>query len=253
VCATRWEFRNRALIFGLIFGLSFGCYSVDRQNSTAAFANWLEATFGFDANLIARLLFALATVLLVIAALVRTWASSYLHSSVVYAAAVKTESLVADGPYRRVRNPLYFANVFLAFGLGALMSRIGLCVAVVAMTVFCYRLIFREEAELQTGQGEPYQRYKKAVPRLWPALNPRVPSAGGQAQWAEAFKSEFWCWGFAIAVAAFAITLKSIAFFVILAISLAVFWFSSTLWQKKTAPGHTGKTPPSRHSLDNRQ
>ncbi|HEX2715284.1 MAG TPA: isoprenylcysteine carboxylmethyltransferase family protein, partial [Candidatus Acidoferrales bacterium] len=78
-----------------------------------------------DPDPLARLLFAFAAFLLVVAALIRTWASSYLHAGVVYAAEVKTESLVADGPYRRVRNPLYFANVLMAIGMGALMSRAG--------------------------------------------------------------------------------------------------------------------------------
>ena len=74
--------------------------------------------------------------MLVLAALIRTWASAYLHAGVVYAPEVKTESLVADGPYRRVRNPFYFANVLIAIGMGAMMSRIGFFVAVVAMLVF---------------------------------------------------------------------------------------------------------------------
>src|ERR1700734_93836 len=131
--ATNWEFKNRALVFGLVFGLAFSAYAIDPQNSTAALANWLEATLRGDANLVARLLFALATVLLVVAALIRTWASSYLNANVVYAAELKTASLVADGPYRHMRNPLYFANLLLAIGLGAIMSRIGFFVAVVAM------------------------------------------------------------------------------------------------------------------------
>jgi protein-S-isoprenylcysteine O-methyltransferase Ste14 len=106
-------------------------------------------------------------VLLTVAALLRTWASSYLSAGVVYAAEVKTESLVADGPYRQVRNPLYLANVLMVIGMGAMMSRTGFIVAVAAMLVFCYRLILREESELQTSQGEPYEGYSKAVPRLW--------------------------------------------------------------------------------------
>src|SRR5580700_11354829 len=145
--ATNWEFTNRALIFGLIFGFAFSVYVIDPQNSTAAQANWLGARLHFiDADLAARLLLALATGLLIVAALTRTWASSYLNATVVYAAEVKTASLVADGPYRYVRNPLYFANILMAIAMGSMMSRSGLAVCVVAMIVFCYRLIFREEA-----------------------------------------------------------------------------------------------------------
>jgi protein-S-isoprenylcysteine O-methyltransferase Ste14 len=234
--ATNWEFKNRAMIFGLIFGLSFSVYFIDPQNATAALANWIEATRGIDANLVARLLFVFATCLLVVAALFRTWASSYLQANVVYAAEVQTASLVADGPYRHVRNPLYFANVLLALGMGAMMSRTGFCVVVTAMLVFCYRLIFREESELQASQGEQYHRYQNAVPRLWPSLKPRTASSGKRAMRIEGFKAEFWCWGFAVSVAAFAITLNTTVFFVSLAASIAVFWLSSSILQKKTRP-----------------
>src|SRR5580698_10374363 len=168
--ATYWEFKNRALVFGLIFGFSYSAYVLDRQNSAAALANWLSAARGIDSDLIARCLFILAACLLVIAALIRTWASSYLNANVVYASEVKTESLVADGPYRHMRNPLYFANMLLALGMGAMMSRLGFFVAVIAMLVFCYRLILCEESDLQASQGEQYRRYRSAVPRLWPSF-----------------------------------------------------------------------------------
>jgi protein-S-isoprenylcysteine O-methyltransferase Ste14 len=233
--ATNWEFKNRATLFGLIFGASFSMYFLDPQNSGAALANWIGAASGIDANLIARLLFALAACLLIVAALFRTWASSYLHANVVYAAEVKTASLVADGPYRHVRNPLYFANVLLAIGMGAMMSRIGFFVAIVAMLVFCYRLILREEADLHANQGAQYDRYRESVPPLWPALRPQTESAGRQPAWAAGFKSEFWCWGFAISVAAFAITLNTTAFFAILGASVVLLWLSTLVIQRKTS------------------
>jgi|SRR5580700_2505676 protein-S-isoprenylcysteine O-methyltransferase Ste14 len=232
--ATNWEFKNRAMVFGLIFGISFSAYLLDQQNSVAALANWLGATRGTDANLIARSLFLAAACLLVIAGLVRTWASSYLNAKVVYASEVKTDSLVADGPYRRVRNPLYFGNILLAIGMGAMMSRIGFFVGILAMLVFCYRLIFREESDLLRSQGEQYRRYQQAVPRLWPAWRPRTASAGGLARWMDGFKAEFWCWGFAVSVAAFAITLNLPAFFVILGASVVVLWLSTLVIDKRT-------------------
>jgi hypothetical protein len=152
----------------------------------------------------------------------------------VYAAEIKTDSLVADGPYRLVRNPLYFANVLMVIGIGAMMSRLGFFVAVVAMLVFCYRLILREEAELQASQGEQYEAYRKTVPRFWPALWPRIASAGRQARWADGFKAESWYWGFAAALVVFVITLKLTLFFGILAASLVLFWVSSLVLQKKS-------------------
>ena len=231
--ATHWEFANRALLIGLIFGCGFSLYALDHQNAAAALANWLEARTRVDAGLLVRTQFALAALVLALAALLRTWASSYLRAGVVYATEVKTESLVAAGPYRRVRNPLYLASILLALGMGAVMSRAGFLLAVVAMTLFCYRLILREESELAVTHGAAYQQYRRAVPRLWPALQPRIASAGQPAQWSAGFKAEFWCWGFAAAVAALAATLSVVWFYAILAASIAVLWFTSALLGKK--------------------
>jgi len=230
--ATGWEFKNRAILFGLIFAVSFSLYSFDPRNSTALLADWLSPRLGVSGGLLARMLFGLAAAVLVLAALLRTWASSYLKASVVYASEVKTARLVADGPYRRVRNPLYFANLLLALGMGAMLSPAGFLVEVILMIVFCYRLILREEAELLANQGEAYRQYQEAVPRLAPSLKPRVALAGGRANWAEGFQAEFWYWGFPVSVASFAFTLNTAAFLVILSLSVALLWVGTRLLPK---------------------
>ena len=225
--ATAWEFRFRALIIGLIFGLGFAAYSWNQQNLVIAFSHWAGGASPAAANRIARGLLGLAALLVTACAWLRSWGSGYLHAKVVYAAEVKTDSLVADGPFRRVRNPLYFGNMLLVTGMAALMNGSGALIAIVAMLVFCYRLILREEAELEARHGEPYRRYLAKVPRLWPALRPRVPSAGGRPDFAEAFKAEFWIWGYALATAVLAITLNVIAFYVILGGSVALLWLGA--------------------------
>jgi protein-S-isoprenylcysteine O-methyltransferase Ste14 len=230
--ASDWEFRNRAMLFGLIFAFTFPLYAVDPGNVTAVIAGWLARRVGWSVDLLAHLLFACAALLLAIAAGIRTWASAYLHAGVVYAGEVKTESLVADGPYRYVRNPLYLANVLMAVSMGAMMSRTGCIAAVILMLVFCFRLILREESDLQAGQGETYARYRSRVPRLWPSLRP-IAAAARQPNWSAGFTAEFWYWGFAAAITAFAITLNPTIFYVILGASIAVFWVSTWLMQKK--------------------
>jgi protein-S-isoprenylcysteine O-methyltransferase Ste14 len=232
--ATNWEFAHRALIFGLIFNFAFCLYRFDHQISTLALVSWLGPRLHLNTDLAVRVLFALAALLMVISAFVRTWASSYLHATVVYATEIKTESLVADGPYRRVRNPLYFANVLMAIGIGALASRSGFFLALVAMIVFCYRLILREEAELQTSQGEQYKRYREQVPRLLPSPWPRVASAGHQANWSAGFKAESWYWMLAAAVTTYAVTLNFLLFLIILTAGVGLLWASSAILEKKT-------------------
>ena len=230
--ASDWEFKNRALIFGMTFCVSFPLYALDNQNSTAMLANWLAPKWQMNAEGLTRSLFAVATLVLAGAAMLRTWGSSYLASHVVYASAVKSESLVADGPYRWVRNPLYLANVLLAIGFGAMMNRAGFALAFILVLIFNYRLIFREEAELRTNLGAAYEGYAKAVPRLWPLPWPRIASAGSKPKWIAALKAEAWAWGFAASVGAFAITLNIIYYFVILGASLALFWIMSVMLGK---------------------
>jgi protein-S-isoprenylcysteine O-methyltransferase Ste14 len=236
--ATNWEFTNRAAVFGMILGCSFAFYFMDQENVTAALAGWSGARWHINGDALARALFFGAAGLLLLAALIRTWASAYLHPGVVYAAEVKCASLVADGPYRQMRNPLYFANVLMAIALGSMMSRIGFFVVVIAMTVFCYRLIFREESELQAAQGQGYEAYRKAVPRLWPSPWPRIAASGQTANWADGFKAESWYWGFALGLLAFAITLKLLLFFVILAASLVLFWILASAIARKANASH---------------
>lgn len=232
--ATNWEFKNRAILFGMVFAFTFPLYALDSQNSASALANLLAPKFHMNADRLGQLLLGCGALVLVIAAFLRTWASAYLHADVVYAAEVKTQSLVADGPYRFVRNPLYLANVLMAVALGAMMSRLGFVIAIAAMLLFCYRLIRREEADFRTTQGDSYQRYCAAVPRLFPALTPRTASSGRPANWGAGFKAEAWYWGFAAGEVVFAITLKMVLFFVILTASILLFWLSTWLSQKKS-------------------
>ena len=135
--ATNWEFSNRALIFGLLFGLTFPLYFFDHQNSSAALANWLGPRVGMDADLLARLLFALAAIVLIAAALIRTWASAYLNAGVVYASAVKNG--VSGGRWAlsaRSQSPV-FRQCTNGYRHGRHDETDRVLVAVVAMLVFC--------------------------------------------------------------------------------------------------------------------
>jgi protein-S-isoprenylcysteine O-methyltransferase Ste14 len=238
VKATQWEFRNRALLFGLIFALTFPLYVLDHRNSAIELAGWLGSRTGLDAQRLLHLVFAFAALLLIVAAGIRTWASAYLHARVVYAADVQTDSLVADGPYRFVRNPLYVANILMTIGIGSMMSRSGCMAAVALMSLFCYRLILREEAALQANQGAGYERYRKIVRRLWPSWVPQIAAAGHQANWGSGFKAELWYWGMTAAITAFAITLNMTLFWVMFGVSMALLWMSSWMLQRKpTSPG----------------
>ena len=223
--ASDFEFRNRFWLIGVVFAVGFLCYSFDHVNVAEAFARLVLGQPVGDSpaldNLV-RLLFAFGAVLVIAAALIRSWATAYLQSSVVHDSAIHSENLVADGPYRRLRNPLYFGNVLLAIGMGLLASRTGWFVIVIGMTEYCLRLIRREEAELLQSQGESYARYVKAVPRLAPALLPRVPAGKRTPNWVDGLVSESFIWGFALGMAVFAATLRQGLLWIMVAAGFAL-------------------------------
>src|SRR6201987_3972866 len=123
-----------------------------------------------DADRFARAAIAIGALLVFLSAALRTWGAAYLQTSVVHDTAQHSEALVADGPFRYVRNPLYLANLPMAAGIGVLASRAGFIFLVLANWIFVYRLIVREEKALQQSQGESYRAYCETVLRFWPSL-----------------------------------------------------------------------------------
>jgi protein-S-isoprenylcysteine O-methyltransferase Ste14 len=231
--ATDFEFRHRFWFIGGIFWLGFSCYNLDHHNAAAALAK-LFLGGNFDPNSPAsapalHLIFAFAALLSILAAALRTWAAAYLRSEIVHDHALHSEGLVADGPFRWVRNPLYDGGILLAAGIGLLASRLGWFVMTFGLTLFYYRLVVREEAALLQSQGESFRAYCAAVPRFLPGLSPRVKSSGAKPRWGQAFAGEIFMWGFAASVIAFAISLRPRIFYIALGVSLlgyALYWIS---------------------------
>jgi hypothetical protein len=149
---------------------------------------------------------------------IRAWAAAYLRAEVVQDPSVRTERLVADGPFRYTRNPLYLGLLIGVFGAGPLFSRTGWVVQMILAIVFCYRLIRREEAELYLVQGDKFVTYYHAVPRLLPVLKARVSASGALPHWREALASQTPWWAIAAGEVAYAVTLRlSIALLIALA------------------------------------
>jgi protein-S-isoprenylcysteine O-methyltransferase Ste14 len=227
--ATDFEFRNRFWIFGLIFGTGFWLYALDHVNIVQYLINVTVGENSPHADLLARCALAFAALLTLLTALLRTWATSYLRSDVMQDNDLRAERLVASGPYRHVRNPLYLGNILLALAMGFLASRLGFVVIVAGNFIFCLRLIGLEESNLQKEQGESYFEFCRRVPRLWPSLQPRLPDSGLKPHWKQAFVGELYMWGFFVAITAFAITLKSKVLWIIIAASMLLYIASSYL------------------------
>lgn len=206
--ATEFEFRHRFWVIFTVFAAGFAAYAVDRQSTSAALAH--GSRIGTQAILGAGALLAAA------AAALRTWASAFLRTPVVKDQQLHADRLVADGPYRYLRNPLYLGTLALAVCFGLMASRVGFLVIVGGLLIVVYRLIGREEAALARSQGSAYAAYRARVPRLWPALTPRVPASGARAAWGQAFAGELMMWAFALAAATFAVTLDRRLFYAFL-------------------------------------
>jgi protein-S-isoprenylcysteine O-methyltransferase Ste14 len=220
VKATEFEFRHRSILNLIHFWIAFQLYSVDRINIVWAFVRWNNPRGDF----IARIVFGFAALLLGLAATIRTWAAAYLRSEVVHDMALHTETLVADGPYRHLRNPLYLGTFLMSVGLGFLASRSGFLVLAVGAAIRILRLIGREEAELEKQQGERFREFCRRVPKIFPSLVPSIPAAGLKPQWGQAFRGEAFMWGFFLTMVGFTLTLEDRVAEMLAGITL-VLWF----------------------------
>ncbi|HYL77267.1 MAG TPA: isoprenylcysteine carboxylmethyltransferase family protein [Bryobacteraceae bacterium] len=249
----------------MILFVGFACYSVDPVNAGVAllgaqipptstpvtvtvagvkfiFSGMTYEMFGLNpasgqGRWKLQVMFGVAALLLAAAAMMRTWATAYLDTDVVQDAKLHSDKLVADGPYRHVRNPLYFANVLMTLSMALLASRVGFLAIAAGMIVFQYRLIGREEEELARAQGQGYRNYCKAVPRLWPSLQARVPAGNLRPRWKQAWLTEaFFFWGMTVAVASFAVTLNigyAYGLFALSIVCYIILWMVRSLRTKR--------------------
>jgi len=209
--ASRFEFEQRFWIIAGIYFVGFSLAFVDQTAFIVALRHVIAPTAAPGSSLatsFSRIVIAAGAFLVFVTAALRTWATAYLRTDVVHDSAQHSETLVADGPFRHTRNPLYLANLPMAAGIGVLASRLGWIFLVLANWIFVYRLINREEEALRKSQGESFLAYCRAVPRFWPSLRARVPPGIGSPRWGQAFAGESFVWLFALAELAIGITLS---------------------------------------------
>ncbi len=208
--ATQFEFRFRVLIVALLYILGFWApwtrYGAAAPATTAwlalctIFARWgwlpLDRSTLFVTGL--AILFALA------GAALRIWGTSYLGPSVVQSPAMHAGQMMASGPYRYVRNPLYLGTLLFSVGVSILMPPTGALFFLAANVLFYLRLILAEEAYLGTQIGPAYLDYCRRVPRLLPSLRPRMPASPVRAHWLHGVMGEVYPAGFALCLAVLA-------------------------------------------------
>jgi len=237
VRAARFEFEKRFWIISAIYFVAFFLSAFDHVPFIVALRHFVAPSIVRDsaeAETFARIVITIGALFVFLSAAIRTWGAAYLRSSVVHDTSQHSEALVADGPFRYTRNPLYLANLPMAIGIGVLASRSGFIFLVVANWIFVYRLIFREEESLRKTQGEPYLSYSRSVSRFWPSLWPRVSAGNHQPQWGQAFGGESFVWLFGFAELLIAATLKAWIGLIMFALAFVAHFTITRRIQKRT-------------------
>jgi len=120
-------------------------------------------------------LFAVAGLICLAAAALRTWATAYLNPEVMTDMRLHTSRLVADGPYRYVRNPLYLGTLTTAAGLVIASRRWELGVLFVAVFVLIYLPVVDLEEQHLARLFPAYATYVRRVHKLIPRLPYPMP------------------------------------------------------------------------------
>jgi protein-S-isoprenylcysteine O-methyltransferase Ste14 len=207
--ATAIEFRLRMVVNAAIIILGF-------------WAPWIEAWHvGHRISLLGWLAlelsrtgiasFSVATsIVLIVAVLVaakavlfRVWGTAYLGPGTVNSFNMVAGKVMADGPYRYVRNPLYIGLWCMVIAAAFLMPVTGAAFAVTLIAIFAIRLTLGEEAFLTAQLGEPYLAYMRAVPRFIPRLRGAPLPSGAKPHWLRATLAELTPIGILIAIVVF--------------------------------------------------
>jgi protein-S-isoprenylcysteine O-methyltransferase Ste14 len=207
--ASAIEFRLRMVIMISIVFLGFWSpwIGLFGWGSRRPLLEWLPLELSrmglLSFTVAAPMVIVLGALLAAIGAVLRVWGAAYLGYGTVHHGQMQAGLVMADGPYRYVRNPLYIGGWFMMVAIDFLMPPTGALFSTILLTVFFLRLILGEEAFLTVQLGEPYRQYLGAVPRLFPRLRGALQAAGHKPHWTIAFLTELNPIGIFIALAFF--------------------------------------------------
>jgi len=100
---------------------------------------------------------------------IRFWAAGFIpkYRTLV----VDAPSLVINGPYAWMRNPLYAGNGIMGFGWALMIGWIwATAFALIYFALYSLTIIPFEEKFLMERFKDDYESYKKSTPSLFPAL-----------------------------------------------------------------------------------
>ena len=194
--ASALEFRLRMWIQIVIVFLGFwapwlGSLDWSRRISTLAWLAMEISRLGIASFAVATpIVIVCGALVAAIGMVLRVWGAAYLGYGTVHNAEMQGGAVMAAGPFRTMRNPLYLGGWFMTLAMCLLMTPSGALFVMLLITVFYWRLILGEEAFLTAKLGEPYKEYLRAVPRLLPRLRSSLPACPAKPRWLTAALTE---------------------------------------------------------------
>lgn len=113
--------------------------------------------------------YGIIALMMLFTSVIRMWSGSLLSSKRVMSFKIKSEYLTRDGPYKLVRNPIYFSDLFSLCCFALCLHPVGL---IMPLLIFLHylRLIKFEEMNLKSNHKQCYSEYLKTTPKIIPTL-----------------------------------------------------------------------------------
>jgi len=116
----------------------------------------------------------LAGILLaILGEIIRIWAVSYAGSETRTTVSAGGTNLVTQGPYSKLRNPLYLGNILIYTGFGIMSNSIFPFLQIVAIFYFSFQyycIILIEEEYLENRFKKDYEIYRKSINKFVPGF-----------------------------------------------------------------------------------
>lgn len=225
--ASVWEYRLRFLLHVVVFVVGFWPFW-EPWLGLSTRSTWLvlsamlarQGWLGFQAA--TEVLLVVAILFAALGAWLRVWGAAYVGAGVVQSPSMHGQAMLADGPYRRTRNPLYLGTLLHTMGVSLLMPPAGAIFAIAAIWILQVRLALAEEPFLEARFGQPYLDYKAGVPQFLPSPRPLVPAGKAHAHWLQAILGESYMLGVVITLAGFGWSFNSLPLLRGILISLGI-------------------------------
>ncbi len=162
------EFENRIFISLSIVAIVFGA-SVTLFKDSPSMIQTIGALLGLSRFHVFLYGYSFLAMCMLGLSLLRMWAGSLLSSKTVMSFKIRTDSLITEGPYKIVRNPIYLADLLAMFCFSVCLPLIALLMPVL-FSLHYSLLIKYEEISFKNNSNEKYHHYISDTPKLFPSF-----------------------------------------------------------------------------------